>query len=395
MRIAYLAPYKGPTVVERRPLLKSLSLSNTVKIELVAKLLHEASHEIEIFSEGEVVESQLAFFPAFYEPKRFHDDIPIYYSSVLPVRYCNGLWSSSSMLRQLKARHRQAPFDVLLMFNFKPPHIGCANWGVRKGMPVVLEYEDDSFVDVAGRTGRSGFVERYHRQARIDVLKRISGGIGVSPHLLSQMPNSIPKMLLRGVVGDDIRVASDEKKGAKKNWIVFSGTHVPSNGVAELIEAWGKVDLPDWELHITGRGQLTEKLEQMAANKRGIVFHGLVSREKLVELLCSARICINPHLVSDTPGNVFAFKLIEYLAAGGHCITTRMGALDPRLEAGITYMPDNSPATIAATLKAVIDSRRHERQARDEAYNQYGTGAVMRALDNLLQQITLATAAAS
>jgi hypothetical protein len=365
---------------------KSLSLSNTIKIELVSRLLRSASHEVEIFSEGEVIDTQLAFYPGFYEPKPFEGKIPVYYSSVLPIRFVNGFWTSHHMLRQLKARHRLAPFDIVLMFNLRRPHMACANWAARAGLPVVFEYEDDSFVDVAGRT-RGGIVDRFHRQSCVQVLNKISGGIGVSPHLLGQMSDQIPKMLLRGVVGDDIRDASRDFEGKKQNRIVFSGTHVPSNGVMELIQAWGTLDLPGWELHITGQGELTEKLQALAENRKGIVFHGLVSREKLVQLLCSAKICINPHLVSNTPGNVFAFKLIEYLAAGGHCVTTPMGALDASLEAGITYMPNNAPDTIASTLSSIIKARQYERQARDAAYDQFGTVAVARALDSLLRMV--------
>jgi glycosyltransferase involved in cell wall biosynthesis len=216
------------------------------------------------------------------------------------------------------------------------------------------------------------------------LLGRVSAGIGVSPYLLSQLPGDIPKLLLRGAVGDDIAAASRERRD-KKNWILFSGTHVPSNGVDRLIEAWGS-GIPGWELHITGQGQLTDQLKEMAAGRPGIVFHGLVSRERLVELLCSARICINPHVVSDKPGNVFAFKIVEYVAAGAHCMTTPMGNLETDIEAGITYMPDNSPATIATALKHVIDQGQYDRTAPEAALRAYGTQAITKSLSDLLQR---------
>ena len=101
------------------------------------------------------------------------------------------------------------------------------------------------------------------------------------------------------------------------------------------------------------------------------MFHGLVSRQELVRLICSAKICINPHVVSQTPGNVFAFKIIEYLAAGAHVITTPMGALEQEIEVGITYMPDNKAETIAATLKQVIQVRCYERTAAQAALQTY------------------------
>jgi glycosyltransferase involved in cell wall biosynthesis len=387
MRIAYIAPYKGPTLVERRPVVKNLSVSNTIKIELIAQLLRSRSHEVDLMSPGEVIELNGQLYSAFYEPRPFHPQISIYYSSVLPIRFVNGFWSSMSLLRFFKARHRTSPYDIVIIFNLKRPHITCANYAIRiLGLPVVLEYEDDSFVNVAGQTG-SGFLTKFHDEACTGVLRKISGAIGVSPHLLSQLPPAIPKLLLRGVVGDDVAKASEETNGARKNWVLFSGTHIHSNGVRELIEAWGAAQIPDWELHITGHGQLTEELKQRAAGIPGIVFHGLVSRGQLVCLLSSAKIGINPHAVSKTPGNVFAFKIIEYLGAGAHVITTPMGTLEKEVEAGITYMPDNSPATIAATIQQVVKMRKWVRTAAPSVLAAYGTVAVADSLDALLQRV--------
>jgi glycosyltransferase involved in cell wall biosynthesis len=83
---------------------------------------------------------------------------------------------------------------------------------------------------------------------------------------------------------------------------------------------------------------------------------------------------------------VFAFKIVEYLAAGAHVITTSMGPLEPDLEAGITYMPDNSPQTIAATLQCVIQDRSYERTGMQAAQQRYGPSAVAKSLDELLKQ---------
>jgi Glycosyl transferases group 1 len=387
MRIAYIAPYKGPTLVQRRPVVKNLSLSSTIKIELIAQLLRSRSHEVDIISLGEVVEPGFRFYPAYYETKLFHPEISIYYASALPVRFIRGFWSSTSMLRHFQRRHRAAAYDIAIVFNLMRAHIACANYATRRlGLPVVLEYEDDSFVDVVGRAGKAPF-NNFHRDACARVINSVCGGIAVSPHLLSQLPTDVPKLLLRGVLGDDVVSASKKTKYTKKNWVLFSGTHIQSNGVGELIEAWGIAEIPGWELHITGHGQLTDKLKQLAAKNRSIKFHGLVSRGELVDLLASAKICINPHAVSKTPGNVFAFKIIEYLGAGAHVLTTPMGALEKEIEAGVTYMPDNSPGTIAVAIKRVIQTERWKQAAAHSVHSTYGSAAVADSLDALLQRI--------
>jgi glycosyltransferase involved in cell wall biosynthesis len=355
-------------------------------------LLRRAGHEVEIISAGDVAKRGCQFHAGFFENKPFEKDIPVYYSSALSIRFVAGLWSSMSMLRHLRARHLACPFDVVVIFNMWRSHVYCADYAVRKlRLPVILQYEDDSFANVQS----DGIKTRYRRRALTELLKVLSGGIGVSPHLLSQLPAQIPQLLLRGVVGDDIVEERQQLPAKKQNRILFAGTHSEGNGVVELIESWGTVDLPGWELHITGQGHQTEQLRELAKKKQGIVFHGLVSREQLVQLLCTSWICINPYDTRRTSGGWFAFKIIEYLAAGAHCITTRMGELEPELEAGITYMDDNQPATIADTLKRVIDGRHYENEASFAAIRMFGPKAAAESLDRLLREVVVSHPTAS
>lgn len=387
MRIAYITPYQGPTLVRRRPVIRNRSLSNRTKIEEIARLLRSKSHEVEIFSHGEVVENRLRLYPAFEEPERFDSRIPVYYVSALPIRYVNGLWASLQMMRLLARRNGASPFDLLIIFNLKRPQLACARYAVRRGIPVILEYEDDAFRTVTGESP-TGWVRKYHERAYRDALAAVSGCMAVSPHLLSQAGPAIPKLLLRGVVGDDILQARECPETVKRDIVLFSGTHTRSNGIAELIAAWRTLaTLSGWELHITGQGELTDQLRRMAQESAGVVFHGLVDRDRLVSLMTTARICINPHAVSRTPGNVFAFKLIEYIAAGAHVITTPMGVLEPELEAAVTYMRNNHPETIAATLRQVIDERRYENTAARAADARYGLAAVGDAISTFVDAV--------
>jgi len=387
MRIAYVTPYQGPSLLQQRPIIKNRSLSNTVKMELVASVLAAGGHTVEIISQGEVVENQIHLYPAFSESKRFHPSIPISYASSLPVRRLNGLWSSWRTLQLFKSRHKVRPFDLVIILNMKEPQITCANYAIRAlNIPVVLEYEDDAFVSVVGVTA-DGFVSALRDRIRRSLLGKISGCVAVSPHLLSQVSTSIPTMLLRGAVNADVIDACQRNREAKRNWILFSGTHIESNGVGPLLDAWRSAPVADWELHITGYGQLTEALREKSKGIPNVVFHGLVTRATLVELMSQAQVCINPHAPSLTPGNVFAFKIIEYLAAGAHCVTTRMGTLEPDIETGISYMPDNSPATIARTLQNVIENRHYERRAVKATQDTYSAKAVSASLASLLREV--------
>jgi glycosyltransferase involved in cell wall biosynthesis len=373
-------------LIKRRPIVGNRSMSNRIKIELIAKLLNANGHDVEVFSHGEVDSPEFRFYPAFMEPEPFHPRIPVHYISSLPIRRIYGLWARLRMLALLQSRHRVSPFDVIIVFNFKPPQVACARYAVRHRIPLILEYEDDAFRSVAGEP-ETGWVNRYHQRSYRTLLASVSGCIAVSPHLLSQVSPHVPMLLLRGVVGDDVPDASERLRGGKKNIVLFSGTHTKWNGVEELISAWRTMSLPNWELHITGYGDMTDSLRQVAEGSASIVFHGLVSREKLVELMATAKICVSPQRVSQTLGNQFAFKVIEYLAAGAHVVMTPMGTVESDIEAGITYMADNRPDTIASTLRRVIDERRYVPSSQSAVQSRYGSKPVSEALERLLDDV--------
>ena len=48
MRIAYIAPYQGPELVRRRPIIRNLRIAANVKIALIGQLFQSSSHPVEI-----------------------------------------------------------------------------------------------------------------------------------------------------------------------------------------------------------------------------------------------------------------------------------------------------------------------------------------------------------
>jgi glycosyltransferase involved in cell wall biosynthesis len=389
MHIAYIAPYQGSELLKRRPVMQNLGLAANLKVELVAELLQRGDHSVEILSQGEVSDAnaERMYYPSFREPTGFSPTIPVFYASALPVRRLNGFWSAFRTLQLLRRRHRQAPFDAIIVYNLHLPQVVCALYALRRlALPVVLEYEDDALVDITGRSqeGRRG---GWQLPLVRKVLDSATACVGVSPHLLSRVSRPVPKVLLRGVVSENILEVGRNVSTPRNKWVVFSGTHTKVKGLEPLLIAWQMLKPRGWELHIAGYGDTTDALQKMADGDQSIKFHGLLNREENARLLGMSTIGINPHDLSETPGNVFAFKIIEYLAAGTHVITTPMGPLESELEAGITYMPDNSPQTIAATLQAVIEGNGFERRATEAANQLYGPAAVSRTLDSLLGQL--------
>lgn len=389
LNIAFIAPYQGPHLVKNRPCTRNLSLGTTLKIEQVAELLCSEGHRVEILSQGEVIDLSCRIYPALSESSSFHPDIPVHYASAFPVRRLNGMWSSLSTRRLFKQRHSVSRFDLLIIYNLKPPQVACAEYASRRlGLPVALEYEDDQFLEIAD-SDQSGLMSRYYLGRARRILGSLSGCVSGSPALLEQVPSRGPRLLLPGVVSQEVLNLAQRPKSERRNRVVFSGTHSLAQGLVPLITAWRTLRLPHWELHIGGRGVLTEKLQSMAAGDSSIVFHGLLDRQANAELLTSGRIAAVPYDTTQTRG--FSFKTVECLAAGLHVISTPLVALDaltPEMKAGITYIPDNQPQTIASSLRSVITDRLYEHTSERAVAEEYGPGAVARSLEKFLQLLT-------
>jgi glycosyltransferase involved in cell wall biosynthesis len=386
MRIAYIAPYQGPGLVRARPTVHNLSLAARVKISLIAELLKNRGHHVDVLAQGEVALPHLKFYPAFLEPETFAPDIPIHYASALPIRGVNGLWSAFNLLRLFKKAHRNSPYDLVVIYNLKMPQIVCARHALRIGLPVVLQYEDDSFADVWGNR-EVDLRSAWQRAAIRRLFASVSACIAVSPYLLSQLPSRTPKLLLRGVVSEAIAKRMS-RKSTRKNWVVFSGTLERKQGLDQLITAWKSLRPQGWELHIAGTGAIREQLHTAAAHDPSIIFHGVLDREQNAQLLCTAKIGMNPQDTTQLPGNAFAFKIVEYLAAGLRVVTTPRGVIESELEAGITFIPDNRPQTIAQALGSVIHERRYDDTAEEAALRAYGPSAVSHSLSELISNIS-------
>lgn len=371
----------------RRPLRSNLALAGTLKIELIAELLRRGGHVVEILSQGEVVENSATFYPALAEANPSESAVPVRYASALPIRFINGRWSSNRLKALFKERHQATQFDLVILYNMKLPQLACGHYAYeRLGLPVILEYEDDALVDIGGRY-TAGLREKLTHRSVNRMLQASAGAIGASPFLLGRLPKDRPSLLLRGVISDAIADCPEVPVADKRNWVTFSGTLFRSKGVEPLLQAWKSAPIDGWELHIAGDGELAERVRAESAGQKSIVLHGMLGRSENAALLRQSKICINPHELSETPGNVFAFKIVEYLAAGSHVITTPMGELEADLERGITYIPDNRPATIVDALHRVIVNHQFSATATREARARYGPDAVARSLDILIKDV--------
>ncbi len=124
--------------------------------------------------------------------------------------------------------------------------------------------------------------------------------------------------------------------------VIFSGTLVAKKGIYQLMKAWNLLheELPEAELHVHGKGPVTEVAALLSPGARKSVhFYGHTRREELMNALAKASVAVFPSYAE-----CFALAPMEAMAMGTAVIyTTRSSG--PELitdgEDGLLCDPDD------------------------------------------------------
>jgi glycosyltransferase involved in cell wall biosynthesis len=145
---------------------------------------------------------------------------------------------------------------------------------------------------------------------------------------------------------------------------LFGARLVPEKGVALLLDAWKRTDLPGQVLRIAGDGPLRSLVERAAAEREDIEYLGqLESAERDAALAASAAVVV-PSIWQD----ILPTTGIEALAAGRAVVATRMGGApfiagaDTDAPAGVAVEP--TPEALARGLEAVAKDPSYAASAR-------------------------------
>jgi glycosyltransferase involved in cell wall biosynthesis len=205
------------------------------------------------------------------------------------------------------------------------------------------------------------------------MLRTASGFTAVNYSILAQLPADRPRHLLPGIIDDrltDLVASRQDPFTCRPHVLGYFGGLSQEKGVDVLLNA--VPHLPDdWRLQVGGTGPLAHDLQKMARADPGrVTFLGNLTGDALYDALCSCDATVVPpeQLGGDGLG-VFPFKVLEYLVADTHIITTPLpdiGAVDLRF----TYRWDGTVTGLVRELEKAAASFELEREARTNAIHQ-------------------------
>lgn len=158
--------------------------------------------------------------------------------------------------------------------------------------------------------------------------------------------------------------------------ILFVGRHIERKGICYLIEAAKYLPRDQFEIHIVGVGDLTDKLKTQAAevsttpDAANIIFTGKLSPEELANEYKTANVFTLPAIVDskgDTEG--LGVVLIEAMELGLPVVASNVGGIPDVVVDGVSgiLVPEKNPEALASAYKRLAAEPELQKQLLEGA----------------------------
>ena len=278
--------------------------------------------------------------------------------------------------------------DLVLIDNFEFLYV-LAAYAARLGrrLRFFLDYEDGKHaIDNGWYRLLSGAAEFFGRPL-------LRGAILAHPSLATRLPKDLPVALVPGFLHPPKPRAAERPADAPVKFL-YSGSLDRTRGVDLMLGALPFLPATGWELHITGSGPLQPQVIEVASDPRRdwrVQFHGVLPNEEYEHLMATCDVALNCQRPSDAISDVtYPSKTFTYLSAGLRLISSTASGVREVLGAACWYYHEESSASLAAVMTAMITDGLPEvpEAALREVQTQYSMEGTTRRLQAFLEKIT-------
>ena len=143
----------------------------------------------------------------------------------------------------------------------------------------------------------------------------VDGYVLLAPAMRERLPmNGKPWIQVEGIYNpevDDVEVEKDKEKV-----VLYTGNISRRYGIIDLLDAFNKIESPNYRLWIRGNGDTFGEVQKRIQNDKRIVYFDKMSKRELMELQKRATVLVNPvHSYEEFTNFFFPSKSLEYLAS--------------------------------------------------------------------------------
>jgi len=237
-------------------------------------------------------------------------------------------WAGWWIGRHIARMERElGEFDVLIGHHAFPPGYACVKHGRRTGRPAIIYPRGGDIYEVSRFRKKpqawrkltwalASAAEVVCASEAMEGIVREIIGVSAAEGRLTRIPNGVNIEELSEDAAASVFASDARFRGP---FMLGLGRTIRRKGFHLLIDAFGRLDAPDWKLVIAGEGRELETLKSQAAVLGGrVIFTGLVEGADKRWLLQNCRFMAAPSL-EESFGNV----ALESMACGKPVVASR------------------------------------------------------------------------
>lgn len=144
-----------------------------------------------------------------------------------------------------------------------------------------------------------------------------------------------------------------EHTAVKDKTVMYAGSLNKRYGIINLIDAFMKIEDPDYRLILCGAGDSEDYIREAQKKDSRIDFKGLLPRNEILSLQLSSSVLINPRQnIEEFTKYSFPSKTIEYMLSGRPVIMYKLDGVPDEYDNYLNYVPDNS---VDALKQKIVD----------------------------------------
>lgn len=165
-------------------------------------------------------------------------------------------------------------------------------------------------------------------------------------------------VVVEGIFSESEDVSAQKEK---HKTILYTGNIGERYGINVLMEAFTKINDPDYRLWIRGNGDNSSVLEKSQKDNR-IKYIGPLSKRELISLQKKATILVNP-VSPDKEFTRFFFpsKTMDYMASGTPTVMFKLECLPEEYYQYLYFFDKPTPESMAYTIKKICEKSEEER----------------------------------
>lgn len=194
--------------------------------------------------------------------------------------------------------------------------------------------------------------------------KYTDGYILLTAQMKDKLNIAKPYIVMEGIAPkrDDIIPAITQDNDVKT--ILYTGSMNKKYGILELLEAFSKIRMPDFQLVLCGLGNAESIINEYSERDSRILFLGKVPHDEVLGLQANATVLVNPRQNNEEFTKYsFPSKNLEYLSSGTPLVAYKLDGIPDEYDDYIYYVPDNDPVTLANRLTEVCEMPEEQRMA--------------------------------